>query len=649
MKKQLQQLRQFGGYIADWGSLFHEQVKSSELGEDEWLRKTFQLCQEHFYHGRDFTNINLFAVLELPPSARKEEIEKAYRLKAKDTHPDRQAHIKGGDKGARFLQIQSAKDTLSAIVSDSKPESQPFDIFIRDIHTEMRHKVKQFLSEQNYSKVESVLFHMGELHVLDDLVSPPLESAQTSSDIMKIVRGEVESVKKAIDSNWAERKYQSLNSNISDLKSMADKFKGYPKVFSESWNSGIIKMIEQEIVSLRQMAQSHISDQATAKTNKQDFRRCFIEMGKVLVELAPFKEFTKARMNEVLESCLGHDWGYSYLFEFGLGLQRSNDSTSEEENLVAQMILTEFCHFKEVLTMVWNEETTQKPVEETVKQINGVHRWKGSEAEVQVDTSLLLKSFWDFEAEYESLLGDYLHPDADISALVNKIIAVADSIKPCSCVHNWTGATKEKIPRLLSGIFAVFTILKSGESYNRVESSGNQTGVGDKILMKPHNIQVLTLLCMFGCGSLKTDSLESQLMQIRTGEGKSIILGAAAVLLGLLDFRVRCVCYSDYLSTRDYNLFRPVFEAFHLTQLVKYSKITTLSEDTTAAKGNIRLLSENLLRGEPRKLTTVSSNIKTHDGGRERREIKTIESTSITGRQLNQELAVTSAANDQKI
>jgi hypothetical protein len=48
-----------------------------------------------------------------------------------------------------------------------------------------------------------------------------------------------------------------------------------------------------------------------------------------------------------------------------------------------------------------------------------------------------------------------------------------------------------------------------------------------------------------------------------------MILGAAAVVLGLFGFRTRCVCYSDFLSTRDYKLFKEIFDAFGLTGLIK--------------------------------------------------------------------------------
>ncbi|KAK1742803.1 hypothetical protein QTG54_006400 [Skeletonema marinoi] len=162
----------------------------------------------------------------------------------------------------------------------------------------------------------------------------------------------------------------------------------------------------------------------------------------------------------------------------------------------------------------------------------------------------------------------------------------------------WTKEEKKHIPVLLAGVFSLFTILKSGASFNRIEEAGGSSTFGDQLLMKPHNIQVLTLLYMFGCGKGTQSSLESQLMQIRTGEGKSMILGAAAAMLALLGFRVRTVCYSEYLSSRDFHLFEEVFQKFGVLDLVKYSKITTFAEDSTASKGNIRDLTESLLRGD---------------------------------------------------
>lgn len=45
-------------------------------------------------------------------------------------------------------------------------------------------------------------------------------------------------------------------------------------------------------------------------------------------------------------------------------------------------------------------------------------------------------------------------------------------------------------------------------------------------------------------------------MQIKTGEGKSIILGMMSLLLSLMGNDVYCVCYSTYLSSRDFESFK---------------------------------------------------------------------------------------------
>lgn len=329
-------------------------------------------------------------------------------------------------------------------------------------------------------------------------------------------------------------------------------------------------------------------------------------MGFVLVELPTFKHATKNIMSDVLEMCLDSGWGYSYLFELGLSLQKGDDA-SEYENHVAQLLLSEFSHFKEVMTMVWNEETTQKPVEDTVVDIKGYKRSRCHQDEstkLDIESDELLDSFRVFEGKYKSLLGDYLEAEADLTSLVRKTTQIADQLKHLTCDKGWTPKVKRVIPDIFAGVFALFTVLKSGESYRRLESSEEASLKGEALLMKPHNIQVLALLCMFGCGQSSQNCLESQLLQIRTGEGKSMILGAAATVLGLLGFRVRCVCYSDYLSLRDSRLFEDVFNRFQIADSIKYSKITSLSEDTTAKKGDIRYLTESLLRGnmEPQSL-----------------------------------------------
>jgi len=100
---------------------------------------------------------------------------------------------------------------------------------------------------------------------------------------------------------------------------------------------------------------------------------------------------------------------------------------------------------------------------------------------------------------------------------------------------------------------------------------------------RPHNIQVLAILRL-----LCSRDLRNEMMQIRTGEGKSMILGACAAVLAVLGFRVRCVCYSEFLSERDNELFRDIFLAFGVQDAVVYSKITKMSEAEVRRTNNTR-------------------------------------------------------------
>ena len=195
-------------------------------------------------------------------------------------------------------------------------------------------------------------------------------------------------------------------------------------------------------------------------------------------------------------------------------------------------------------------------------------------------------------------MADYIKSDADLRVLVHNTLALAWKVVPENKNDYWGDGLKQSIPLLLAGVFSLLMVLKSGASYNRIEEATGSLEMGEKLLMKPHNIQMLSLLLMFGCGTGQQKSIENQLMQIRTGEGKSMILGAASVMFALLGFRVRTVCYSEFLSERDFKLFEDIFERFGLIDYITYSKITRFAEDVTAAKGDVRGLTESLLRGK---------------------------------------------------
>ena len=55
------------------------------------------------------------------------------------------------------------------------------------------------------------------------------------------------------------------------------------------------------------------------------------------------------------------------------------------------------------------------------------------------------------------------------------------------------------------------------------------------------------------------NDIVNNFVQIKTGEGKSITLAVVSIILALFGFEVHCVCFSEYLSRRDYDAFSDLF------------------------------------------------------------------------------------------
>jgi hypothetical protein len=64
---------------------------------------------------------------------------------------------------------------------------------------------------------------------------------------------------------------------------------------------------------------------------------------------------------------------------------------------------------------------------------------------------------------------------------------------------------------------------------------------------------------VFGHGLTDRSLIRNNLVQIKTGEGKSVVLAIVSIIFALNGFEVNCACYSKYLSTRDYESFYSLF------------------------------------------------------------------------------------------
>ena len=201
-----------------------------------------------------------------------------------------------------------------------------------------------------------------------------------------------------------------------------------------------------------------------------------------------------------------------------------------------------------------------------------------------------------FKMEYcklrDPLLNDNLSEDK-VDRLIIIMITKCQKVAACSDLSR-----ADQIRSLMAHIFACLTIDKSRMEYVAHKKAGDQK-MAEEYLLQPHSGQILALFRIFGLdeesSESKSDVKPAGLMQIvksvveiGTGEGKSVTLAATAMILALLGYEVNIVCYSEYLTDRDRASFSKFFQRFSLQDSIKYGTFKDVCEDFLNNRGDIR-------------------------------------------------------------
>ena len=104
---------------------------------------------------------------------------------------------------------------------------------------------------------------------------------------------------------------------------------------------------------------------------------------------------------------------------------------------------------------------------------------------------------------------------------------------------------------------------------------------------KPHPAQITAVLLLLGIVCEQNpNQIQNSLAQIETGEGKSVVLGGLSAYLSVCGYKVFCVCYSSYLSQRDFGDFYELFKELEVDKKVTYGTFQQLAEEKLGALRN---------------------------------------------------------------
>ena len=158
---------------------------------------------------------------------------------------------------------------------------------------------------------------------------------------------------------------------------------------------------------------------------------------------------------------------------------------------------------------------------------------------------------------------------------------------------------ESQLVSLSAHVFA-FWSLQSMNSFCQERLNDNDGLENEKsmdFLRKPHAAQVVAVWKMLNFKEPRYHSVENQLCELKTGEGKSIVLGVTATILAMMGCTVDCVCFSSYLSERDYRDFKDMFRHFGAHGRVNYGTIDDLYSRMVFQENKTSQLAENVLLG----------------------------------------------------
>lgn len=205
------------------------------------------------------------------------------------------------------------------------------------------------------------------------------------------------------------------------------------------------------------------------------------------------------------------------------------------------------------------------------------------------DPDTLAKFYQEYEETYNDLLNKYKFAKDSCKTIANEAIALismnfggGDQVEKIT----WNMNMKTSLPKVLAHIALLWGLIKKTED-DEIEG-----------LHQPLPAQIVAVFKMLGVAAPDQKSLRNHMLEIGTGEGKSVTLALASCILSLYGFDVYCACYSKYLSERDYNDFEDIFKILKVETHVVYGTFQEISEKIINENGEVRKVVGDLIAGK---------------------------------------------------
>ncbi|XP_065663253.1 repetitive organellar protein-like isoform X2 [Hydra vulgaris] len=395
------------------------------------------------------------------------------------------------------------------------------------------------------------------------------------------------------NSNKTKQEFDMFRLNLENIKS----FETHLKSVEINFN---LSTVEHEITEkLKQTINYYFAmiDKADSDVNIK--AEWLIKIKTFAINLPEYTEYINNRLNTFFKE-------YHKKKDHKTELGRLAISLEQDPSNVGFILISEHSVFKGKMISIFNKKTQNDSIDDVLEKLKNNY--------INDKSIQQLKGFYDlFYNDYEETVKEYLNQETNKNGF-NELLKIIKfkGEKIFKIVFEKIRRKKvykRKLCKLVAKIFALWT-LQNTEYYNEMDDHEKCNAY----LMTPHPSQVISVFCILGLDIIEDTYtikkvFQNILLEVGTGEGKSLILAVVSCVLSLVGFNVSCTCYSKCLSSRDYNSFFKLFSSLNLVSHVKYATFFSICEDIMNQNFNIRERVSNVVFNKLN--TKVSSQKKT--------------------------------------
>jgi energy-coupling factor transporter ATP-binding protein EcfA2 len=273
-----------------------------------------------------------------------------------------------------------------------------------------------------------------------------------------------------------------------------------------------------------------------------------------------------------------------------MSLSSSLKSLEGNGAVIAGLILSEHSLFDGMMNAVFNESTATQDVDYVLDKLSCL---SGDELVILKDLHEYFEQAYvrTVEESMVILLGAKDNNVTEDNDMDPHATSLYFRTKVGDATQNYNTKYCHQVAELTAIMFARWSVMSAKAFFGTRKSTENNAN-----LKKPHPAQVIGTWLMLNVLHTDYQSLENVLLELQTGQGKSIVLGVTAAILALYGYKVDCICYSHFLCTRDYTNFVDLFDCFGVTDHIRYSTIDELVDNFLTIEGH-RKRAERVFQG----------------------------------------------------